>query len=118
MKFFFENYIFYNIQLISTINTYSVSIFTITLAFIPLIYMVKNKIYFEEFMEYNKKGFKISLLSSIYSSFINFFISLINVVYQFKILISIMLFLFIIETIFFTIILVVTITFIKKYLKL
>lgn len=113
-----NRYILNNSSLISAINTYSIAVFTITIAFIPLIYMVNNKIFFEEFMEDNRKEFKNALLMSTFYSLLTFFISLFNLVYQIKIMINIMIVMFILETMPFIILTIVTYRFMKHYLDI
>ena len=113
-----NRYVLNNSLLISAINTYSIVIFIITISFIPLIYMVKNKIFFEEFMEYNKKEFKNALLMSTFYSLLTFFISIFNLVYQIKIMINIMIVLFILETIPFIILTIVSYRFMTHYLDI
>ena len=113
-----NRYVLNNSLLISAINTYSIVIFIITISFIPLIYMVKNKIFFEEFMEDNRKEFKNALLMSTFYPLLTFFISLFNLVYQTKIMINVMIVLFILETIPFIILTIVLYRFITRYLDI
>lgn len=117
-SFVINKYIITNTPFISAINTYSVAVFTITIAFIPLIYMVNNKIYFEEFMEQNHKEFKNALLMSTLYSLLTFFVSLFNLIYQSNMMIGLMIIMFILETIPFILLTIVTYRFMKYYLDM
>ena len=107
-----------NTTIVSAINTYSIAVFTVTIAFIPLIYMVKKKIYFEEFMETNRDNFLRALQMCIIYSLLAFIISLINLIIYNKIMLGLTFVLFILETIPFIIITVVTYRFIKYNLNI
>lgn len=107
-----------NTTIVSAINTYSIAVFTVTIAFIPLIYLVKKKIYFEEFMENNRNNFLRALQMCIIYSLLAFIISLINLIIYNKIILGLTLVLFILETIPFVIITVVTYRFIKYNLNI
>lgn len=106
-----------NTAIVSAINTYSIAVFTVTIAFIPLIYMVQEKIYFEEFMEDNKEKFLSILYSCIVYSFLGIIISLINLIIFNKIIFGLTIIFFILETIPFVRIAFITFNFIQLYMR-
>ena len=111
-----DKYITGNILFIKAINTYSIIIFLSMIIFVIFISIIRNKIYFEEYIEYNRHIFINALLAIIIYSLLAFFISLFSLIYQTKIIINLMIVMFVLETVYFIILTIVEYRFIKCYL--
>lgn len=111
-----DKYITGNILFIKAINTYSIIIFLSMIIFVIFISIIRNKIYFEEYIEDNRHIFINALLASIIYSLLAFFISLFSLIYQTKIIINLMIVMFVLETVYFIILTIVEYRFIKCYL--
>lgn len=112
-----DKYIAGNMLLIKAINTYSIMICLSMIIFVIFISIIRDKIYYEEYIEMNRDSFVNALLASIIYSVLAFFISLFNLIYQTKIMINLMIVMFVLETVYFIILTIVEYRFIKCYLK-
>lgn len=119
-RYCFENYniivtkVIYNTSLLSATTTYSIAIVTITIAFIPLIFMVKGKYFYEKYMAHKKRPFIIICYGTIFYAFVNLTVSIIEMIYPNVFLIDVMLSALLLETLFFVGLTIIVFGFFKQ----